>query len=236
MIPDQLARPLAARVAGLAEADTVRRPITTAFTDEGVLEAAEAALTAGKTHYTDRPGILPLRQQISAYLAQFGLDVAPGAITITCGVTEARFVAFKQWLGNGKALYSSDSALVAGVLHLLGAQTVESAISASVIYARNVADLAVSIPALPPDSSVWLIWELTDTLTPDETKPIIDLLQSKNLLPHLLVIGELPHLAGWRVGWMAGSSAAEKLRAFKQSISICTPSISQWAALGAAQT
>ena len=89
MIPSTLARPLAARVAGLPDADTLT-PITTAFTDEGVLDAAEAALSAGKTHYTDRPGILPLREQISAYLAQLGLDLKPESITITCGVTEAR--------------------------------------------------------------------------------------------------------------------------------------------------
>ena len=231
MIPETLARPLAARVAGLPDADTLTA-ITTAFTDESVLDAAEAALTAGKTHYTDRPGILPLREQISAYLAQLGRDLVPSAITITCGVTEARFVAFKQWLGDGKALYSSDPALVAGVLHLLGANAADTPADAAVIYARSAAELSEWVCELPLDSPAWLVWELASDIMTNESRTVIELIKSRNLLPHLLVIGELPGLAGWRVGWMAGSSAAEKLRALKQSISICTPSISQWAALG----
>ncbi|MBI1256674.1 MAG: hypothetical protein GC204_04330 [Chloroflexi bacterium] len=231
MIPEQLARPLAARVNGLPDLDDTRAN-TTPFTDEGVLDAAEEALKAGKTHYTDRPGILPLREQISAYLGQLGLELAPGAITITCGLTEARFVAFKQWLAKDKTLYTSDPTLVAGVLHLLGANAAQSPTSAAVIYARTPDELAALVRDLPAESSAWLIWELADDLTPEASKPVVELIQSKNLLARLLVIGELPGLAGWRVGWMAGSSAAEKLRTFKQSISICTPSISQWAALG----
>jgi DNA-binding transcriptional MocR family regulator len=47
-----------------------------------------------------------------------------------------------------------------------------------------------------------------------------------------ITIGEFETLPGWRVGWMAGSKAANKLRAYKQSMTICSTSISQWAALG----
>ncbi|GIV81121.1 MAG: hypothetical protein KatS3mg051_0475 [Anaerolineae bacterium] len=68
-----LARPLAARVEGLpAPAALPPGPPLPA----AVLEAACAALDAGKTHYTDRPGILPLREWVSAYLRErYGLDV-----------------------------------------------------------------------------------------------------------------------------------------------------------------
>ena len=56
--------------------------------------------------------------------------------------------------------------------------------------------------------------------------------QNEKLAARVVTIDSLSHrMAGWRVGWMAGSEAALRLRARKQAITICTTSVSQWAGL-----
>ena len=56
--------------------------------------------------------------------------------------------------------------------------------------------------------------------------------KDKGLAAFLDLVGGLDEqMPGWRVGWMAGSQAVEKLRSFKQSMTICATSVSQWAAV-----
>jgi aspartate/methionine/tyrosine aminotransferase len=55
-----------------------------------VQEAAERALRAGRTQYTDATGLPALREAISAWYAQrFGLAVAPRRIVVTAGASAA---------------------------------------------------------------------------------------------------------------------------------------------------
>lgn len=55
-----------------------------------VQQAAEAALRAGRTQYTDATGLPALRERISAwYASRFGLDIAPRRIVITAGASAA---------------------------------------------------------------------------------------------------------------------------------------------------
>jgi aspartate/methionine/tyrosine aminotransferase len=55
-----------------------------------VQEAAERALRAGRTQYTDACGLPALRERISGWYAQrFGLDVAPRRIVVTAGASAA---------------------------------------------------------------------------------------------------------------------------------------------------
>ncbi|MBX3605305.1 MAG: pyridoxal phosphate-dependent aminotransferase [Piscinibacter sp.] len=55
-----------------------------------VREAAERALRAGRTQYTDATGIAPLRERIAAwYQTRFGLDIAPSRIVVTAGASAA---------------------------------------------------------------------------------------------------------------------------------------------------
>ncbi len=63
--PLTLSRPLAARVAGLPDPPEARPGLPV---PQAVIDAAVEALAAGKTHYTDRPGILPLRAGITEYI------------------------------------------------------------------------------------------------------------------------------------------------------------------------
>lgn len=55
-----------------------------------VREAAERALRAGRTQYTDATGLPALRERISGwYASRFGLDIAPSRIVVTAGASAA---------------------------------------------------------------------------------------------------------------------------------------------------
>ncbi|MFN4359993.1 MAG: pyridoxal phosphate-dependent aminotransferase [Hylemonella sp.] len=55
-----------------------------------VQEAAERAVRAGRTQYTDATGLPALRERISAwYMQRHGLDIAPGRIVVTAGASAA---------------------------------------------------------------------------------------------------------------------------------------------------
>jgi aspartate/methionine/tyrosine aminotransferase len=55
-----------------------------------VQQAAERALRAGRTQYTDATGMPALRERISRWYAErFGLTVAPGRIVVTAGASAA---------------------------------------------------------------------------------------------------------------------------------------------------
>jgi aspartate/methionine/tyrosine aminotransferase len=55
-----------------------------------VLEAAERALRAGRTQYTDATGLPALRERISQWYAErFGLAIAPRRIVVTAGASAA---------------------------------------------------------------------------------------------------------------------------------------------------
>ncbi len=55
-----------------------------------VQEAAERALRAGRTQYTEATGLAPLRERISDwYRTRFGLDIPPRRIVVTAGASAA---------------------------------------------------------------------------------------------------------------------------------------------------
>lgn len=224
MIAAQLTRPLADRL------ESLPAPIFASSAGNAppaVIEHAAEAIDAGRTHYTDRPGILPLRQNISAFLDRAGASIKPDAITITCGVIESRFVAFKQMLkpGDSVAAAAASAADLRGLCALLSLKLIETddlaaADSAQLIFTSDERQLAA---ALANPGKPWIVhlWRLgSPAAVPEDGAD------------RVIIIGEFEQLPGWRVGWMAGSSAASKLRAYKQSMTICTPSVSQWAALG----
>ena len=271
--PQTLSRPLAARVASLPAAE---EPIDAPPVSAGVIAAAEAALEAGKTHYTDRPGILPLRERISEWFGY--LDIPPDQITITIGVTEARFVTFKQLVPEGSRIIvlgdpkpveplarllsldlrvfpatahdddSRDEVLREAAAEFSGANLVYGSslyVMMRLLYLNLEQDkemwgeenLAGPVRPLPP----YLVCELFDPsgqleVGDWERRQVQRMAQYGHKLSggqdKIVYIGEFDDLPGWRVGFMAGSKAANKLRAYKQSMTICSPSISQWAALG----
>lgn len=227
--PSTLARSLAERIGRLPSA--VEREMHPERVPAAVQRAAFDALDAGHTHYTDRPGILPLRQKIAADLqARYGVTIDTNAITITCGVIEARFIAVKQLVTPWQFIFCPSSAHWRVIAHpalLIGAETTSNLdhVALDMIYATP-ADSAEDIQRAGehlPDAFI-----VFDTAVDGagEWHP------AQRWADRTVTIGEFETLPGWRVGWMAGSKAANKLRAYKQSMTICSTSISQWAALG----
>jgi aspartate/methionine/tyrosine aminotransferase len=233
--PQQLARPLAQRVRDLLEPDAVPEggPIP-----KGVIDAAFEALDAGRTHYTDRPGILPLREAVCDRLkSRFNLALTPDAVTITCGAVEARYVALKQLARPGMqiALANEDAPRIEQTARLLGVEVTTSAESdsaVSCIYLSPASDThqAAALLHLAAKHALPIIFDTSAAVTGDSLPHPA---KTESLAAQVVTIGEFdPVMAGWRVGFMAGSQMAGKLRAYKQSMTICTPSVSQWAAVG----
>ncbi len=229
--PYTLARPLAARIAALAE--PTESPADAPPVPQAVIDAAASALESGQTHYTDRPGIEPLRTQAVSMLGKrYGIELDPGQVTITCGATEARFVALKQ-LAAGKAILAPGGGVsIAQAAALIGAPiltTLGEPTDIGVFYLTPADDPAVA-QLLLDAALAYGWWVIFDTALPGSlAHPALN----AALAPKVISIGSYSEaLPGWRVGWMAGSSAHNKLRGYKQSMTICTTSISQWAALG----
>ena len=74
----------------------------------------------------------------------------------------------------------------------------------------------------------WIVYDLSFARASSDFHPA----QNEKLASRVVTINSLSDdLAGWRLGWMAGSEAALRLRAGKQAITICTTAVSQWAGL-----
>lgn len=233
MTVQTLARPLAARIANLPEVveRTDSPPIP-----EGVIEAAIQALNEGKTHYTDRPGILGLRKWVTDMLQkQYNLTLKPDAVTITCGATEARFVAIKRLVKAGDIIiHPGDGKKIEGAAQLVGIEAstqIRDIEKVKLIYLQPFDEMGGVSPLLKlaEKHEWWIIYDLSGQSNALEFHPA----QNPAIAPKVISIGSFSDtMPGWRVGWMAGSEMADKLRAYKQSMTICSTSISQWAGMG----
>lgn len=236
--PTILARPLAARVAGLpaagmAEGDALVLPQT-------AVDAAVAALDRGETHYTTRPGIVALRGKVSGQLrTDYGIDVPIDDITITCGREEARFSTVRTLVDSGTSvLCPGSNELISGAVHLAGAALssgLDRPEKVGLLYLSSEDPMEVVEKALQSAAKHgwWVVWELSRSSQPSGFHPA----QSEILAPQVVTIGGWDDvLSGWRVGWMAGSKVAGRLRSFKQSMTICTTNVSQWTALALMET
>jgi aspartate/methionine/tyrosine aminotransferase len=232
-----LVRPLAARIAQLPTAPefapdlSIDAPLVT----DAVIAAASGALERGETHYTDRAGVPALRKLAADQLqARFGIALDPKEVTITCGVAEARFIALRILAGTG-VVVCPDTALrtaIEGVCTLVGA-TLQHAIidpaAVRVLYlgAGDLANEAL-IKAVAEQPSTYIVVDLSAAPDAGTIHPA----QDSALRARVTTIDGLDYqMPGWRVGWLAGSDMADKLRSFKQSLTICTTSVSQWAAV-----
>jgi len=239
--PQELSRPLAQRVAG----NQPQPPPPSPGLPEGgaqlppnVIEAAVAALDRGETHYTDRPGIPEFRAWVAEHLRErYQVDVDPAEVTITCGSTEARYVCLTLLVPPGRAvLCPGDDARIRGALHLVGATVVDSIqadVSLLYITPEVYRETAIELLQRAEDTDWWIVYDLSFA----KASPPFHPAQNPKLAARVVTIDSLSeHMAGWRLGWMAGSEMALRLRAGKQAITICTTAVSQWAGLEWART
>lgn len=233
MSAETLSRPLSDRVADL--------PVTPTLDDtpkalpQAVIDAAVQAFADGKTHYTDRPGIKPLREWVTDQLRdRYEVDLSPDAVTITCGATEARYVSLTQLVAGGAIYCAGDNAIISAVAQLVNVPIVTTPETATVAY-LTPADGPEAVGQIRDQlaaGDLWLVWDMSHA-TAAHYHPA----QDEAIAGRVVTIGGLDDsLPGWRIGWMAGSEKANQLRAYKQSMTICSTSISQWAALGLVET
>ncbi len=190
------------------------------------------ALARGETHYTDRPGILPLREQVTKSLAErFGIATDPKANTvITCGVTEARFVAVQELLKPGQTLYAGAyPERLGGALTIRGAQLTADVGAAQVLYlVSSMSETALRHVLDAATAEALVVFEVDDGLS---TFHPVQLSAFENRTVTTGTLGG-DELLSWRVGFLAAPTAsATGLRDFKQALTICTTNLSQWAAL-----
>lgn len=232
-VPEKLSRPIAARIMALPDVPqhTQSPPV-----DQGVIEAAVKALDAGETHYTDRPGLVKLRTWVTEYVGKnYGVELQPGEVTITCGATEGRFVTLKQLTKPGsQVLCPGTPAPIAGAAHLAGVsilRQVDDPVKVSMVYLTPKDDQQVidALLKLAIEHQWWVVWDISGDTSDSTFHPA----QNPKLTTRVVTLGSLSDkMPGWRVGWMAGSEKSGALRAFKQSMTICTTNVSQWAVLG----
>lgn len=228
-----LAVPLADRAEQLAARGYDELGGSSSPAPTAAVRATLDALARGETHYTDRPGILPLREAVTKNLHErFRLEIDPKANTvITCGATEARFVAVQELLRLGDGLYAgADPERLEGPLIIRGAELMEHIGEARVLYltsSMSEGEQRGLLEGLNGDALV--VFELDDeanTFHPAQLEVFAD---------RTVTIGDLgvpDGLLSWRVGFLAAPPAsAAGLRDFKQALTICTTNLSQWAAL-----
>ena len=206
--------------------------VTTDPAPANVRLAVEAALDRGETHYTDRPGVLLLREKVAERIRErFGIVInARRDVIVTCGVTEARFLTIQQLLQPGDLLAAPVSReMLFGAAVLRGAELTESiAAHVRMVYLRSSAPEAWlrSHLALTPASAL-VLFEIDDRAN-DFHPALIEGFASRTI-----TIGGLGK-ESWRIGFLTSpDGSSDSLRDFKQNLTICSTNLSQWALLAA---
>jgi aspartate/methionine/tyrosine aminotransferase len=232
-----------------------------------VRDAAQRALAEGATHYTDRPGIAPLRRLVAERIeAERGIVADPAAgVLITCGDQEALFAALQVHAGIGDEVLipgpapASDLELVRmvgaaarvadpgdglaldadAVAALAGPRT-------RVLLVRAPSVIGVTVPrpalerlaalAVEHDLRVIAVESGAALLAAGTTQDSLAALPG--MAPRTITVGDFSAagLGAWRVGWAAAQGELMgPMRRLKQELSICSPAVSQYAALAALQ-
>jgi aspartate/methionine/tyrosine aminotransferase len=234
-------------------------------TSVAVREAAKAALDAGATHYTDRPGIADLREAVALKLAEVNrIAVAPAdEVLITCGIQEALFLALQVLAGTGNEVIVTGPALRADIelVRMVGAVAriapADDRLRLDIGGVRDLIsdDTKVLLLRSPSGSGEVLCDETLERLgalavehdlrvvavETDEALTAADVDHRSigavgGLAPRTVTINGFSGLGleAWRVGYLAAQrELMAPMKRLKQELSICSPAVSQYAALDA---
>lgn len=234
--------------------------LATGTTSAVVREAAIAALHEHLgDHYARRPGIAPLCAAVAETLAADGVEVdRNNGVVITGGMREARFVAVRAlapgrtiWMPRPGPLVSfGDAARFAGTtIQFFDPADEPTAASGDLLVFANPNPATGQVYDAPTLERL-AHWARTADLMviADETAaPLVrpDVAFTRfarvaDMADRTLTLGSFaatPGLLAWQVAWFAGPKAlAVKVRDLKQSMTICSPALSQYAALAADAT
>lgn len=225
------ALPLAERIAVLLDrTEDPGGPEAVEPARSSVQAAVTEALGRGETHYTDRPGLPGLRRKIAAGLGRrFGLDAeAAGDVIVTCGVTEARFVAVQEMLRVGGTI-----AAPAAKQRIFGAALLRRATLGEEL--SEATDLLYVQSSMRENEMLRLlpgVGERTVVLFEvDEPESGFHPAQVEGFAGRTVTIGDMGE-ASWRIGYLHTPRAmGAGMRDFEQALTICSTNLSQWACL-----
>jgi aspartate/methionine/tyrosine aminotransferase len=229
-----------------------------------VREAAKAAMNQGETHYTSAGGILPLRTAIAEWLTADGFPSSADTVVVTNGASEALYIALQSSLAPAVrvATVGPFDASVTDLIAFNAAEHVPLPVRARERFVPAIADIEASEAtvlllaspspvtgvALPPSALAQAIdagLRGGMTVIVDRSlawccyDPASARLDDPDLGARVLTVGSFStafDMAGWRVGYL--SASADRLAAMhelKQSMSICTSTIGQFAGLAAVE-
>ncbi|MHB1571241.1 MAG: pyridoxal phosphate-dependent aminotransferase [Solirubrobacteraceae bacterium] len=230
-----------------------------------VREAAKAALDAGATHYTDRPGIPELREAVAVKLAGANaVAVTPAdEVLITCGVQEALFLAVQVLAGAGDEVIVTGPALPADVelIRMVGATArialADDRLGLNVEQVGKLVSEHTRLILLRSPSAVGEViadsrLDRLGALAAEHDLRVISVESGEALTANgvehrsIAAVGGLaPRTAtingfggvgldAWRVGYLAAQrELMAPMRRLKQELSICSPAVSQHAAINA---
>lgn len=224
-----------------------------------IRRAAQDALDEGHTHYTTRPGLNPLREEIASWLLRaYGVNVrAMTGVVITSGEDAGVFASLRAFAGAGDEIILVEPALPRDLKAAATSRAKVRSVDMTdlhnevtpqtkVILIRNPdasgramsEDTLRSISAQLADSpgTILVSIETGSTLLGDRChhRPTGAL---KELADRTITVsGFAPAygLAAWRVGWLAGDDRlVSPAMQLTHAINLCSPAVSQYAALAA---
>ena len=141
-----------ARAAASGRDDLIHMELGKPFADtpQHIKDATIAAIQAGKVHYSDLPGILPLREAIAAKLArQNGMTVTPDQVVVTNGLTHGSYAALMAFIDDGDEVILLEPYYPQhiGKIELAGGVPVPVPLDAANGYAIDAARIEASITA-----------------------------------------------------------------------------------------
>jgi aspartate/methionine/tyrosine aminotransferase len=230
-----------------------------------IRDAANAALDRGETHYTARPGIPQLCSALAIRSSAEGFPAEPDAVVVTNGGSEALYIALQSVVRPGQRVLLAGpvSPNIPKMMTFIGGGTIRIETTAATRFVPTVETIAghdaevlllaspspITGVAIPPDdlieiaraaiergmavildrSAAWCCYDPELATFPDP-----------ELGNQLLTTGSFSapyEMSGWRAGYFtAPVEHAETMLELKQAMSICTSSISQFAALAALES
>ncbi len=230
---------------------------------QGVIEAAQRALTSDKLGYTDALGIPPLRAAIARwYRDRYGVDIPEGRIAVTVGSSGAFQLGFLAAFdpGDRVAMASPSYPAYRHTLTAIGVEPVEIEAGPETGFQPTVAmlealdkpikGLIVASPANPTGTmlSRAQLTELADWCTRNGVRLVSDeiyhgltygteAVTAAAISPDALVVNSFSKyfsMTGWRLGWMVLPEAlVRSVECLAQNLFISAPTLSQMAAVAA---
>lgn len=226
-----------------------------------IREAAKLALDEGETHYTAGSGIPALREALAASISADGFPVNAASVGVTNGGTEAIYIALQSALKPGdRALYVEPmSPHIVEMVRFIGADPVAITTRpednflppTNALDASDAQLLLLSSPSpitgrlIPNERLVALIATARDrgmavildrSYAPGAYQPQAAFPDAA-LARQIVTVGSFSAvhgLTGWRVGYYSAPPAdVGTFNNLKQSMSICTTAVSQFAARAA---